>query len=102
MRNKVFLAILVATMIAGLVCLVLRPSHLPAWAALIVGIFIWAGVAAACALALKALSGANDFWQALAAMHSPRAVLHDTSNQPLRSWSGQFEPDDALIPVFCV
>jgi hypothetical protein len=75
MRNKVPLLILIATMIAGLVCLVLRPSHLPAWAALIVGIFIWAGVAAACALALKALSGANDFWQALAAMWRPLALV---------------------------
>jgi hypothetical protein len=28
-------------------------------------IFVWAGAAALCALVLKALSGADDFWRAL-------------------------------------
>ena len=52
-------------MIVSVVCLVLRPSLLPDSAALIIGILIWAGVAAACALVLLALSRANDFWETL-------------------------------------
>jgi heme exporter protein D len=42
---------------------------------LVVGIFIWAGAAAACALALMSLSIANEFWQALAAMWRPLALV---------------------------
>jgi hypothetical protein len=75
MRIKVILLILVATVIGGLVCLVLSPFLPPASAALVVGIFIWAGVAAVCALATEALSKANDFWQALAAMWRPLALV---------------------------
>jgi heme exporter protein D len=75
MRIKVLLLILVATVIGGPVCLVLRPFLSPAWAVLVVGIFIWAGVAAVGALALKALSRANDFWQALAAMWRPLTLV---------------------------
>src|SRR5207249_2779416 len=75
MRIKVVLLILVTTVIGGLVCLVLSPFLSPAWAALVVGIFIWAGAAAVCALALKALSRANDFWQALAVMWRPLALV---------------------------
>ena len=74
MRIKVLLLSLVATVIGVLVCLVLSPFLSPAWA-LVIGIFIWAGVAAACALALMALSRANEFWQALAAMWRPLALV---------------------------
>ena len=65
-------------LIVGLVCWGLRGYLSPAetsWTAFILGIFIWAGAAALCALALKALSRANDFWQALAAMWRPLALV---------------------------
>ena len=55
-------------LIVGLVCWGLRAFLSPAetsWTAFILGIFIWAGAAALCALVLKALSRANDFWRAL-------------------------------------
>jgi hypothetical protein len=74
MRIKVLLLSLVATVIGVLVCLVLSPFFSPAWA-LVLGIFIWVGVAAVCALALMALSGANEFWQALAVMWRPLALV---------------------------
>jgi hypothetical protein len=45
------------------------------WTAFVLGLFIWAGAAALCALALKVLSRANDFWQALAAMWRPLALV---------------------------
>src|SRR6516164_1244672 len=65
-------------LIVGLVCWGLRAFLSPAetsWTAFILGIFIWAGAAALCALVLKALSRANDFWQALAAMWRPLALV---------------------------
>ena len=78
MRIKALLVILVATMIVGLVCWGLRVFRSPAetsWTAFVLGTFVWAGAAALCALALKALSRANDFWQALAAMWRPLALV---------------------------
>ena len=65
-------------LIVGLVCWGLRAFLSPAetsWTAFILGIFIWAGAAALCALVLKALSRANDFWRALAAMWRPLALV---------------------------
>ena len=65
-------------LIIGLVCWGLRAFLSPAetsWAAFVLGIFIWVGAAALCALALKALSRANDLWQALAAMWRPLALV---------------------------
>ena len=65
-------------LIVGLVCWGLRVFLSPAetsWTAFVLGTFIWAGAAALCALALKALSRANDFWQALAAMWRPLALV---------------------------
>jgi heme exporter protein D len=65
-------------LIVGLVCWGLRVLLSPgetSWTAFVLGIFIWAGAAAICALALKALSRANDFWQALAAMWRPLALV---------------------------
>jgi heme exporter protein D len=75
MRVKVLLLILAATVIGGFVCVALSPFLSPAWAALVVGVFIWAGVAVVCMLVLTALSKANDFWQALAAMWRPLALV---------------------------
>jgi hypothetical protein len=43
--------------------------------ALALGIPIWAGAAALCAMALKLLSKAHDFWVALAAMWRPLALV---------------------------
>src|SRR5215472_8787461 len=74
MRFKVVLLSLVATLIGVLVCLVLSPFLSPAWA-WVIGILIWAGVAAVCGLALMALSEANEFWQALAVMWRPLALV---------------------------
>ena len=65
-------------LIVGLVCWGLRAFLSPAETsrtAFVLGIFIWVGAAALCALALKALSRANDFWQALAAMWRPLALV---------------------------
>jgi hypothetical protein len=67
-----------ALLIVGLVCWGLRAFLSPAetsWPAFVLGIFIWAGAAALCSLALKALSRANNFWQALAAMWRPLALV---------------------------
>src|SRR6476469_2051800 len=75
MRIKVLLHLLVATVIGVLACLLLSAFPLPPWAALVVGIFIWAGVAAVCALALKALAMANEFWQVLAVMWRPLTLV---------------------------
>jgi heme exporter protein D len=75
MRIKILLLILATTLIGGLACSVLSSFLPPDSAALVVGIFIWAGVAAVCALALEALSKANDFWRALAAMWRPLALV---------------------------
>jgi hypothetical protein len=64
--------------IFGLVCWGLIAFLSPAessWPPLLLGIFFWAGAVAFCALALNALSKANDFWQALAAMWRPLAVV---------------------------
>jgi hypothetical protein len=74
MRIKVVLLSLAATVIGVLVCLVLSPFLPPPWA-WVIGIFIWAGVVAVCALALMALSEANEFWQALAVMWRPLALV---------------------------
>jgi hypothetical protein len=65
-------------LIVGLVCWGLRAFLSPAetnWTALVLGIFIWTGAAALCALGMKALSRANDFWRALAAMWRPLALV---------------------------
>ena len=65
-------------LIVGIVCWGLRAFLSPAetnWTALILGIFIWTGAVALCALVLKALSSANDFWRALAAMWRPLALV---------------------------
>ena len=65
-------------LIFGLVCWVLRAHSAPpetSWAALILGFFIWVGGAALCALTLKGLSLAHDFWLALAAMWRPLALV---------------------------
>jgi hypothetical protein len=65
-------------LIVGLVCWGLIAFLSPAessWPAFVLGIFFWAGAAALCALALNALSRANDFWQALAAMWRPLAAV---------------------------
>jgi hypothetical protein len=67
-----------ALLIAGVVCWGLRAFLSPAqtsWIAFVLGILVWAGAAALCALALKALSGANDFWRALATMWRPLALI---------------------------
>ena len=65
-------------LIVGVVCWGLRaflPPPETSWQALVLGIFFWMGAAAVCALALKALSRANNFWQALAAMRRPLALV---------------------------
>lgn len=65
-------------LIVGLVCWGLRAFLSPAETsvmALLLGILIWAGAAALCALALKVLSRANDFWRTLAAMWRPLALV---------------------------
>src|SRR5712671_3196115 len=67
-----------ALLIVGLVCWGLRAFLSPdetGWAALVLGVFIWAGAVALCALVLMTLSRANDFWRALAAMWRPLALL---------------------------
>jgi hypothetical protein len=76
--NTVVWPIAWVLLMVGFVCWGLRALLLPAetsGTALVLGIPIWAGAAALCALALKALSRANDFWQALAAMWRPLAVV---------------------------
>jgi hypothetical protein len=65
-------------LIVGLVCWGLIAFLSPAessWPAFLLGIFFWAGAVAFCALTLNALSRANDFWQALAALWRPLAVV---------------------------
>jgi hypothetical protein len=65
-------------LIFGLVCWALRAHSAPpetSWAALFLGFFIWVGGAAFCALTLKGLSLAHDFWLALAAMWRPLALV---------------------------
>src|ERR1700722_1135916 len=64
-------------LIIGLVCWGLRAHTAPpetSWAALILGFLIWVGGAALCALTLKGLSWAHDFWVALGAMWRPLAL----------------------------
>jgi heme exporter protein D len=64
-------------LVIGLVCLGLKAHTAPtetSWPALILGFFIWVGGAALCALVLKGLSLAHDFWLALGAMWRPLAL----------------------------
>ena len=65
-------------LIFGLVCLGLRAQAAPpeaSWLALILGVFIWAGAGALCALLVKWLSWFHGFWLALAAMWRPLAIV---------------------------
>jgi hypothetical protein len=64
--------------ITGLVCFVARAQmDLPetSWLALILGIFIWAGAGALCALLVKWLSWFHGLWLALAAVWRPLAIV---------------------------
>ena len=76
--QAVIWSLAVAVLIAGLVCLGLRAFLSPvetSGTALILGLFVWAGAAALCALGLKVLSHGHDFWVALAAMWRPLALV---------------------------
>jgi hypothetical protein len=89
--------------VVGLVCL--RAFLLPAeksWPAFVLGIFIWAGAAALCALAINALSRANDFWQALAAMWRPLALVLAGASlfSPRQLGISLMIDDDTLPSVF--
>jgi hypothetical protein len=76
--QPVIWSLAVAVLITGLVCLGLRAFLSPvetSGTALILGLFVWAGAAALCALGLKVLSHGHDFWVALAAMWRPLALV---------------------------
>ena len=52
----------------------MAPSE-TSWLSLVLGVFIWAGAGAFCALLVKWLSWFHDFWLALPAMWRPLAIV---------------------------